>query len=92
MVKAKQEKKLVKTSNAEREARLAVLEDLFYDFNHNRNQVYRLNFFRGIFFGLGTVLGGTVVIALIIWTLGQFANWFPDISVPVNVITNSLQK
>ena len=43
-------------------ARKGVLEDLFNDFNANRAQVYKFNFIRGIFFGLGSVLGGTVLI------------------------------
>jgi len=50
-------------------ARKAILQDLFYDFNKNRRQVYLMNFFRGIFFGVGSVVGGTVVIAIIAWVL-----------------------
>lgn len=56
-------------------ARRAVLEDLFYDFNSSRGQVFWMNFVRGIFFGVGTVVGGTLVIALIAWIL----SWFTDI-------------
>lgn len=56
-------------------ARRAVLEDLFYDFNKSRAQVYKANFFRGIFFGFGSVLGGTLLIALLIWLL----SWLADI-------------
>jgi len=52
----------------------AILEELFQDFNRNRFQVYKMNFIRGIFFGLGSVLGGTVVITLIIWLLSLFAD------------------
>jgi len=81
-----------KVDNAEQDARRALIEDLFYDFNKSKTEVYRMNFFRGIFFGFGTILGGTVLVAVMIWTLGQFANWFPTISVPVNIITDSLQK
>ena len=54
---------------ADNGARRAVLEDLFYDFHKRRGQVYWMNFWRGIFFGVGSVLGGTIVIALIIWLL-----------------------
>lgn len=50
-------------------ARHAILEDLFYDFNKSRRQVYGTNFVRGIFFGVGSVLGGTIVIAVVIWLL-----------------------
>lgn len=56
-------------------ARRAVLEDLFYDFHSSRRQVYAMNFTRGIFFGLGSVLGGTLVIALVVWLL----SWLADI-------------
>jgi hypothetical protein len=58
----------VKTDN-ENGARKAILEDLFYDFHRSRRQVYWMNFFRGIFFGVGSIVGGTVVIALIVWLL-----------------------
>lgn len=56
-------------------ARRAILEDLFYDFHSSRRQVYTMNFFRGVFFGLGSVLGGTLVIALVVWLL----SWLADI-------------
>jgi hypothetical protein len=50
-------------------ARRAVIEDLFYDFHSSRRQVYAMNFTRGIFFGLGSVLGGTIILAAVIWLL-----------------------
>lgn len=55
-------------------ARRAVLEDLFYDFHKSRSQIYWMNFFRGIFFGVGTVIGGTIVVALVVWVLSLFAD------------------
>lgn len=58
----------VKTDN-EVGARRAILEDLFYDFHRSRRQVYLMNFFRGIFFGVGSVIGGTLVVALVLWLL-----------------------
>lgn len=70
-------------------ARRAVLEDLFYDFHKRRGQVYWMNFFRGLFFGVGSVLGGTVIIAMIVWMLsllvdlpggiGDFVKYIVDI-------------
>lgn len=50
------------------------LEELFNDFNRSRFQIYKFNFFRGIFFGLGSVLGGTVVLGLLLWLLGLFTD------------------
>lgn len=58
----------------ERGARQGVIEDLFVDFNRSKAEVYWMNFFRGIFFGLGSVLGGTVLIALAAMILGLFVD------------------
>lgn len=66
-----EEKKL---GSLERGARAAVIENLFYDFNQKRSRVYLTNFFRGVFFGVGSVLGGTVVIALLVSALNLFAD------------------
>lgn len=63
----------------ERGSRQAVIEDLFYDFNRSRVSVYKMNFFRGIFFGLGTAIGGSIVVALLIWTLSMLSNYIPPL-------------
>jgi len=76
----------------ERGARHQLLEELFNDFNRSRHQVYWMNFNRGVFFGLGTILGGTVLVALIVWLLGQFAGWFPFIGDYVNRIIEAFQR
>ena len=55
-------------------ARRAILEDLFYDFHKSRAQVYSINFFRGVFFGLGTVIGATIVVAIVLWFLSLFVD------------------
>ena len=55
-------------------ARRAILEDLFYDFHSSRRQVYMMNFFRGMFFGVGSVIGGTLVVALVVWVLSFLAD------------------
>jgi len=57
----------------EKGARHQLLEELFEDFHTNRVQIYWMNFTRGIFFGFGTLLGGTVLVALVLWLLGQLA-------------------
>lgn len=56
-------------------AQKTMLEELFNDFYIRRKQVYKMNFVRGIFFGLGSALGGTIVIALIIWLISLFTNF-----------------
>ena len=64
-------KKVVKKIQKDNEngSRKAILEDLFYDFHKSRKEVYWMNFTRGIFFGVGSVIGGTIVIAIIVWLL-----------------------
>lgn len=73
MTKVKKAIASVKEDN-ERSARHKVLEELFYDFNRSRAQIFRMNFFRGIFFGLGSVIGGTIVVAIIVWVMSFFVS------------------
>lgn len=54
-----------------------VLEDLFYDLYRNRGRIYKTNFIRGIFFGLGTFLGGTVVVAIVVFVLTWISSKLP---------------
>lgn len=51
-----------------------LLEQLFDDHYKNRWLVYQINFFRGIFFGLGSVIGATVVVGVVIWILSVFTD------------------
>lgn len=61
-------------SDNERGARQSIIEDLFVDFNRSRAQVYWMNFFRGIFFGMGSVLGGALIITISALILGMFVD------------------
>lgn len=56
----------------EKAASSALAEELFYDLYKDRKRIYKINFFRGIFFGVGSVLGGTMVITLVVWLLSLF--------------------
>lgn len=76
----------------ERGARTAMIEELFHDFNRNRHQVYWMNFIRGIFFGLGSVLGGTIVVAILIWILAHVGNWIPGLHDFFQALTQTLQR
>jgi len=80
----------VKSDN-EHGSRRALIEDLFYDFNRSRVQIYWMNFVRGIFFGFGSVLGGTVVIALLVWLLSFLVDW-PWVGDAVEQVQDSLQR
>lgn len=84
-------KRRVRDDN-ERGAREAMLEELFNDFNRSRFTVYKFNFFRGIFFGLGSVLGGTVVLAILIWLLNLTGHLIPGVADFVNSVVDVMQK
>lgn len=79
--------------DSERGARQQLVEELFYDFNRSRLQIYWLNFTRGLFFGFGTIFGGTVLVALLVWLLSQSVNIFPDVIADwVRQIIDALDK
>jgi hypothetical protein len=80
----------VKTDN-ENGARKAILEDLFYDFHKSRRQVYLMNFFRGVSFGVGSILGGTVVVAVLIWLLNLLVDIPGGIGQFIQYIVNTVQ-
>ena len=79
-------------TDKERGARMSLIEELFYDFNRSRVQVYWMNFVRGIFFGFGTVLGGTLLVALVLGVLGYIAGWFPYIGHYIQQLTDAIQS
>ncbi len=81
----------VKTDN-ERGARTALIEELFHDFHRSRVQVYTMNFVRGIFFGAGSVIGGTLVIAGLIWMLSTLANVIPPLNDFFTGISSTLES
>lgn len=82
-------------NRAERERTVAAgreaIDTLFDDMYKNRKKVYRLNFWRGVFFGLGSALGGTLVLALAIWVLSFFVD-FPVIGEMIDNLVKSLPK
>lgn len=77
--------------NRELDARRQLLEDLFNDLYVCRRKVYWMNFVRGICLGFGTLLGGTVVVALIIWLLSLFAST-PVIGDYIKAIITAIQS
>jgi hypothetical protein len=78
--------------NNERGARRAILEDLFYDFNRSRVQVYKINFVRGIMIGAGTVIGGTVVIGLLVWLLSLLGSIIPPLGEFFDALGQTLEN
>ncbi len=79
-------------SDNENGARRGVMEDLFYDFHRSRQQVYWMNFVRGIFFGVGTVVGGTLVIAIVVWLLSLLVDIPGGVGDFVQYIVDTVQR
>jgi len=48
------------------------LESIFEGGYLDHKRVYKINFIRGIFFGFGVFVGGTIVVALLLWIMGLF--------------------
>lgn len=72
-------------------ARRSLMEELFNDYYDDRRNVYKMNFIRGIFFGLGTVIGGTIVVAVIVWGLSFFVD-LPGIGDTAQQVQKSLES
>lgn len=77
--------------NNEMDSRRGLLEEIFNDYYKERRSVYMMNFIRGIFFGLGSVLGGTILIAIAAWILSFFVN-IPGIGDSVQQVQDAIQK
>lgn len=69
----------------------AVLEDLFEDYYNHRYEVYKMNFVRGIVFGFGSVVGGTVMVALLLWLLSAL-HYVPFLDGIVDAAQHSLES
>lgn len=77
--------------NERMNARRSLIEELFNDYYDDRRNVYKMNFIRGIFFGLGTVIGGTIVVAVIVWGLSFFVD-IPGIGDTAQQVQQSLES
>ena len=67
------------------------LEDLFDDYYRQRFKVYKMNFVRGVVFGFGSVIGGTLMIALLLWLL-TFFNDIPFIGTFTEKVQHSIES
>jgi len=79
-------------ADSERGARQAILEDLFYDFHSSRRQVYAMNFVRGLFFGAGSIIGGTLLVALVVWLLTWLVDLPGGVGDFVEFVVNTVQQ
>lgn len=69
----------------------AFLDDLYENYYTKRREIYVMNLIRGIFFGFGSVIGGTIVVALLLWLLSAL-EFVPFIDGLVDGAQKSLQR
>jgi hypothetical protein len=73
------------------EQQKAFIQQIFEEiYTSNKWKLYWRNFFRGVFFGFGSLVGGTIVVALIVWILSQTVDLFPPVRDFVQRIIESL--
>ena len=69
----------------------AFLEDLYENYYSRRREIYMMNLVRGIFFGFGSIIGGTIVVALLLWVLSAL-EYVPFVDGLVDGAQKSLQQ
>lgn len=84
-------KKLTTTKKLEYESIGKLLESAYMANSDIRAKVLWFSFLRGLFYGLGIFLAGTLVIGLIIWILGLF-DQVPLIGPFIEKIVNNLNS
>ena len=67
------------------------LESIFEGGYINHWRVYKINLVRGMFFGFGSLIGGTIVIAMLLWALSFFTE-LPIIGNFVDTIRDSIHE
>lgn len=72
------------------DAEKSLIQDMLEDMYMNRGSIYKVNFFRGVFFGFGSVLGGTILIALLVWVLAKLGAVIPFLSDFIQQILDAL--
>ncbi len=76
-------------SDGQREEITELFESVYV---HNKWRIVRMNFLRGIAFGLGTFLGGTIIVAIVVWILSQTVDLFPWARDFTQSLIDSLRK
>ncbi|MDR0956217.1 MAG: DUF5665 domain-containing protein [Candidatus Nomurabacteria bacterium] len=75
------------------ESQRALIRQLFEEvWTKRRGRMIGYNFLRGVAFGFGSLVGGTIVVAILVWILARVVNWFPMIQGFTQSLIDSLHK
>ena len=66
------------------------LESIFESGYVDSKRVYKINLIRGLFFGIGSAIGATVILTFLIWFLSFFTE-LPLIGEAAETIRNTLE-
>lgn len=80
---AELEAKIIKQVN---KAQRRFTDKLLLEAYGRKQKLLKLSFWQGIMFGLGSAIGGTLVLALLIWLLARVVDWFPILGDLINKI------
>ncbi len=67
-------------------------DNLLLEAYGRKRKLLKLSFWQGVFFGLGSTIGGTLVLALLIWILARVVDWFPILGDLVNKIIEHIAR
>jgi hypothetical protein len=65
--------------------------DMYDELKPNRSAIYRTNFIKGLWSGLGGVIGATVGLALLLWLLSLFGQ-IPIIGHFVDTVRHTMES
>lgn len=81
----KQQKKTAK----EYEEMGRVMEEIVATGYSSEHRLYKISFLRGMTFGLGSIIGGTLLLAILLWILSLFTE-LPIVGRLAEVLRNSI--
>ena len=67
-----------------------MVENIYLSGYIDKNQMYKMSFLKGLFAGLGGVIGATIVVAVVAWILSLF-NYTP-LKPIVEPVTDTLKN